>query len=60
MNATLRSLVRETTLSMDDFIYPLFIHEGPNKEEITSMPDCYRLTLKDMMDEVEDAMRYVH
>lgn len=54
----MRALVRENDISAKDFIYPLFIHEGSSKEEIASMPDCYRLTLKDMMDEVEEAMRY--
>ena len=41
-----------------DFIYPLFIHEADYKEEISSMPDCFRLSLNAMMDEVAEAIRY--
>jgi porphobilinogen synthase len=42
----IRSLVQETHLSPDDFIVPLFIDEGQNfKEEISSMPDYYRMSL---------------
>jgi delta-aminolevulinic acid dehydratase/porphobilinogen synthase len=40
-----------------NFIYPLFIHEADYKEEISSMPDCFRHSLKTMMDEVEEAMK---
>ncbi|MEP7199760.1 MAG: porphobilinogen synthase [Chloroflexota bacterium] len=35
----LRRMVRETTLSADDFIYPLFVVHGTNiQQEISSMP----------------------
>ncbi|HNR19026.1 MAG TPA: porphobilinogen synthase [Bacteroidia bacterium] len=45
-NPSIRSLVRETKLSADDFIAPLFIVEGENiKEEISSLPDYYRMSL---------------
>ncbi|MBK7856052.1 MAG: porphobilinogen synthase [Bacteroidetes bacterium] len=45
-NPCIRSLVRETKLSADDFIAPLFIVEGENiKEEISSLPDYYRMSL---------------
>ena len=27
-NPIIRDLVRETTVSMDDFIYPIFVQEG--------------------------------
>ncbi|HZE87746.1 MAG TPA: porphobilinogen synthase [Methylomirabilota bacterium] len=43
----LRSLVRETALSIDHFIYPLFISEEITKpQEIGSMPDVYQWPLK--------------
>ncbi len=36
-------MVRETSLSPDDFIYPLFATYGKNvRKEITSMPGCYQ------------------
>jgi porphobilinogen synthase len=38
-NATMRRLVRETSLSVDDLIYPLFIREGKSiTEPIAAMP----------------------
>ncbi|WP_313114835.1 porphobilinogen synthase [Aequorivita sediminis] len=43
---SMRSLVRETILSPNDFIVPLFVVEGNGvKEEIASMPNYYRLSL---------------
>ncbi len=45
-NATIRSLVAETTLTPNDFIAPLFIDEGTNvRTEISSMKNYYRLSL---------------
>lgn len=51
-NASIRSLVKETTLSTNDFVMPIFIIEGENKEEpIASMPGIFRrsidLTIKE-------------
>ena len=41
-----RDLVRETVISSDDFIYPIFAVEGQNiKEEISSLPGCYHYSL---------------
>ncbi len=42
----LRRMVRETTLSPADFIYPLFVVEGRDRrEEIPSMPGQFRLSV---------------
>jgi porphobilinogen synthase len=42
-NDTVRRMVRETSLSPDDFIYPLFATYGKNvRKEISSMPGCYQ------------------
>ena len=50
----MRNLVAETTLSPKDFIYPMFVIEGENiKEEIPSMPNCYRYSI-DRIDEILD------
>jgi delta-aminolevulinic acid dehydratase/porphobilinogen synthase len=38
-------------------MYPLFIHESNTKEEISSMPDCFRFSLDHMMAEVEESMK---
>lgn len=45
-NKSIRDLVRETSLSIDDFIVPLFLVEGVNKkEEINSMPGYFIISL---------------
>lgn len=50
----MRALVRETTLSVDDFIYPLFVVEGENmKNEVASMPGVYQISLDHLDEELE-------
>ncbi|WP_452225547.1 porphobilinogen synthase [Lacinutrix chionoecetis] len=45
-NEAIRSLVRETIISPNDFLVPLFIVEGKGvKQEIESMPNYYRFSL---------------
>ena len=42
----MRSLVRETYLHKEDFIYPIFVVEGENiRNEVPSMPGVYHLSL---------------
>jgi len=42
---SMRRLVRETVLSVDDFVYPLFVREGEGiKEPISSMAGCYHFS----------------
>lgn len=54
-NESIRSLVRETVISPNDFIVPLFIVEGKNvKEEIASMPGYYRYSLDLIEKEVRE------
>ncbi|MBI5183954.1 MAG: porphobilinogen synthase [Nitrospinae bacterium] len=55
-NENIRRLVRETRLSIDDFIYPLFVKFGKGvKEEIPSMPGNYRYSVDMVVDEVKEA-----
>ena len=50
--ALLRSMVRETRISADTLIYPMFVQEGEHiREEIPSMPGQYRWSL-DCVDEL--------
>ena len=50
--SVLRSMVRETRISADTLIYPMFVIEGTNiKEEIATMPGQYRWSI-DRMDEI--------
>ena len=52
-NETIRRMVRENVLTVDDFIYPLFIVEGEGiKEEIPSMPGQYRYSIDRVIEEV--------
>ena len=45
-NAAIRALVRQTVLSADDFVYPIFVVPGKDKvEPIESMPDCFRMSV---------------
>lgn len=49
---SLRSMVRETHLRPEDFIYPIFVVEGENiKEEISSLPGVYHYSV-DLLEEV--------
>lgn len=54
-NDVIRSMVRETIVTCNDLIYPLFVVEGQGiKEEIKSMPDNYRFSLDTLVDEVKE------
>src|SRR3990170_488677 len=51
----LRRLMRETTLSPSDFVYPLFVVHGQDvREEIPSMPGQYHLSLDRLAAEAEE------
>ena len=53
---TLRRMVREHTLRVEDLIYPLFVMVGEGQqEEVASMPGCYRYTLDLLLNEVKQA-----
>lgn len=52
MTEPLRSMVRETQLSKNDFIYPLFVVSGNNiKKEISSMPGVYQMSVDQILRE---------
>jgi porphobilinogen synthase len=54
--ATIRALVRETRLSPDDLVYPLFVCEGEGvRREIGSMPGAFNLSIDELVKEVEAA-----
>jgi len=53
-NRALRDLVRETSLSPSDFVYPLFVRHGrQQKTEIDSMPGQFQLSLDQLPSEAE-------
>ncbi len=54
LNSVMRNLVRENALSVNDFIYPLFIVEGKGiKNEIDSMPGVFQMSLDNILKECE-------
>ena len=54
-NEAIRSLVRETIVSPDDFLVPLFVVEGKGvKDEIPSMPNYFRYSLDLLEKEVKE------
>ena len=54
-NESIRSLVRETTLSPSDFMFPMFIAEGQNIQvEIPSMPGIFRRSIDLTVKEVQE------
>ncbi len=54
INETLRNLVQETTVTPDDFIYPLFVREGKGiKNEVSSMPGVFQMSIDEILKECE-------
>jgi porphobilinogen synthase len=51
----LRSLVRETRLDLDDFVFPLFV--GPETEPSPDLPALGRHSVEDLVAEAEEAAR---
>ncbi|WP_345993280.1 porphobilinogen synthase [Sulfurimonas sp. HSL-1716] len=52
LNPHLRKLVRETDVSVDDFIYPLFARSGEGiKTEVASMPGVYQMSIDEIVKE---------
>lgn len=54
----IRNMVEETRLSVKDFIFPLFLLEGNNKQvEVDSMPGIFRYSTDLMLKEIESCMK---
>ncbi|CAN1211178.1 porphobilinogen synthase [Tumidithrix helvetica PCC 7403] len=54
-NPAIRRLVKETHLTVDDLIYPMFVMEGENtRVEVPSMPGAYRFTLDLLLKEIAE------
>jgi porphobilinogen synthase len=54
----LRRMVRETILTVDQLVYPLFVLTGKNiKNPVKSMPDVYQFSVDRLMDEVAEVVR---
>ena len=56
-NPILRDLVKETKISLDDLIYPMFVCTGKNiRNEISSMPGQYQLSIDNFITECENVI----
>jgi porphobilinogen synthase len=54
----IRDLVRETTLRLDDLVYPYFVIAGENvKNPIGSMPGVFQLSIGNLLPEVREVVR---
>lgn len=55
--ATLRSMVRETVLKKEDFIYPIFVVEGDDvRNPVASMPGVFQLSLEHFEKELDEVV----
>ena len=58
LTPALRSMIRETILSPDDFIHPIFVRHGKNiQDEISSMPGQYQWSVDRLPEQVEAIAR---
>jgi len=54
----IREMLAETSLSVNNLIYPLFIIDGKNQKiDIESMPNCFRWTLDLLLLEIESCLK---
>ena len=57
-NQVIRDLVQENTVTVNDFIYPLFLIDGKNKKsEVKSMPGIFRYSNDLLLKEIEACMK---
>lgn len=57
-SAAIREMVEETSLSVKDLIYPLFLVDGTQKKiEVNSMPGIFRFSIDTMLSEIESCLK---
>jgi porphobilinogen synthase len=57
-SSAIRNLVQENEVTVNDFIFPLFLIDGVNKKtEVKSMPGIFRLSADLMLKEIESCMK---
>lgn len=57
--AAIRNMVRENSVTVNDFVYPIFVVPGEHiKEEIPSMPGCYHLSVDEALKQVEEVSKW--
>ena len=56
-NENFRDMIRETRLAPEQLVYPLFVLPGKGKkEEVSSMPGVFRLSVDQLQQEAEDCL----
>lgn len=56
-NETIRSMIRETHLSPDQLVYPLFVLPGKGqREEVSSMPGVFRFSIDQLQQEAKECL----
>ncbi|MBK3493457.1 porphobilinogen synthase [Viridibacillus sp. YIM B01967] len=56
-SATMRSMVKETYLHKEDFIYPIFVMDGENiKNEVSSMPGVFQFSIDRLGEEMDEVV----
>ncbi|WP_295298221.1 porphobilinogen synthase [uncultured Brachyspira sp.] len=54
-NAIIRDMISDVSLTMNDFLYPIFIEEGNNiKKEIEAMPNQFRFSIDKLKEELDE------
>lgn len=56
-SVAIRNLIRETTLTPHDLIYPLFVQEGKEDTPIKALPGCHRWSIDGLVREAKEAHR---
>ena len=57
-NSIVRDMVRETTLTKNDLIYPLFVVPGKNvKNEVRSMPGVFQMSVDVVVEECKEVVK---
>jgi len=54
-NQYIRDMVKETVLSINDFIYPIFVTYDKEKKAVSSMPGIYQLPISEAKKEAKEA-----
>jgi porphobilinogen synthase len=58
ISGSMRRLVRETTVTVEDLVYPLFVRKGSRlKEPIKSMADCFHFSPDTIVKEAEEVAK---
>ncbi len=59
-NPLIRDMVRETSLEVNDFIYPLFVCHGEKvKKQVASMPGVYQMSVDELVKECKEVVSLV-